>query len=87
MPTRLLDVVEWRDWEDEECVAFEKTWAPGTMERRAYALALYTGQRKTDVVGMVRAHRKDGFIRVIQSKTGKALWIPEHPELTAERRR
>jgi len=61
--------------------------APGTMERRAYALALYTGQRKTDVVGMVRAHRKDGFIRVIQSKTGKALWIPEHPELTAERRR
>ncbi|MFZ0853819.1 MAG: tyrosine-type recombinase/integrase, partial [Hyphomicrobiaceae bacterium] len=47
-------------------------------------LALYTGQRKSDLVAMARAHRKAGSIRVVQSKTGEELWIPEHKELTAE---
>ena len=42
----LLKVGEWRSWTDEECAQFVARWAPGTMERRAYALALYTGQRK-----------------------------------------
>ena len=82
-----LNVGEWRAWTDEECKQFEARWAPGTMERRAYALAIYTGQRKSDLVGMARAHRKSGTIRVVQSKTGAELWIPEHKELTAELRR
>jgi integrase len=80
----LLKVGEWRAWTDEECAAFEARWAPGTMERRAYALAVYTGQRLTDLVTMARAHRKGGAIRVVQSKTGAELWIAEHKELTAE---
>jgi integrase len=80
----LLKVGEWRAWTDEECEQFEARWAPGTMERRAYALAIYTGQRLTDLVGMARAHRKNGSIRVVQSKTGEELWIAEHKELTAE---
>jgi integrase len=54
------------------------------MERRAYALAIYTGQRKSDLVSMARAHRKAGTIRVVQGKTGEEVWIPEHRELTAE---
>jgi integrase len=54
------------------------------MERRAYALALFTGQRKGDLVLMTRAHRKDGFIRVVQGKTDEELWIPEHRDLTAQ---
>src|SRR5262249_4740958 len=53
-------------WTDEECTPFEKRWQAGTMERRAYALALYTGQRKSDLVSMARAHRKAGTIRVVQ---------------------
>ena len=53
------------------------------MERRAYALAVYTGQRKSDLVA-ARSHRKNGTIRVVQSKTGEELWIPEHHELAAE---
>jgi site-specific recombinase XerD len=81
---RLLKVGEWRAWSDEECAAFEARWAPGTMERRAYALAVYTGQRKGDLVLMARAHRKSGVIRVVQSKTGKEMWVPEHRELAAE---
>ncbi len=80
----LLKVGEWRAWTDEECKTFEARWAPGTMERRAYALAVYTGQRLTDLVTMARAHRKNGSIRVVQSKTGEELWIAEHRELTAE---
>lgn len=79
-----LKIGEWRSWTDEECAAFEKRWAQGTMQRRAYALALYTGQRLSDLVAMTRTDRKDGFIRVVQSKTGEELWIYEHCELKAE---
>ena len=39
------------------------------MQRRAYALAIYTGQRKSDLVALTRAHRKDGLMRVKQGKT------------------
>ena len=33
---------------------------------------------------MTRGHRKNGYIRVVQQKTGEVLEIFEHPELTAE---
>ena len=81
---KLFKVGEWRALTDDECAAFEGRWPPGTMERRAYALALFTGQRKGDLVLMTRAHRKDGFIRVVQGKTDEELWIPEHRDLTAQ---
>jgi integrase len=54
------------------------------MQRRAYAIALYTGQRRADQVAMTRAHRKDSVIQVSQGKAGETLWILEHRELTAE---
>ncbi|MET0568319.1 MAG: tyrosine-type recombinase/integrase [Hyphomicrobiaceae bacterium] len=79
-----LKVGEWRDWTDEECTVFEQRWPAGTMQHRAYALAVYTGQRKGDVVAMTRAHRKDGLIRVKQGKTGEEVWIPEHRALKDE---
>jgi integrase len=79
-----LPVGEWRAWTDKECEQFEKRWAPGTMQRRAYAVALYTGQRKQDQITRARKHREDGGIYVVQSKTGEELWTPEHRELTAE---
>jgi hypothetical protein len=75
---------EYRSWTDEECAKFEARWAPGTMQRRAYAIALYTGQRKADQVAMTRAHCSDGAIQVVQQKTGESLRIPEHKELAAE---
>ena len=81
---KLLKVGEWRAWTDEECLTYEARWPQGTMQRRAYALASYTGQRKGDVALMIRAHRKDGMIRIVQGKTGEEVWIPEHRELTAE---
>jgi enterobacteria phage integrase len=81
---KLLRVGEWRAWSAEECAAYEKRWDPGTMQRRAYALARYTGQRKSDLVLMTRAHRKSGTIRVVQGKGGEELWIPEHRALKEE---
>jgi integrase len=81
---KLLKVGAWRAWTDEEFTTFEGHWPPGTIERRAYALALYTGQRKGDLVLMTRAQRKDGFIRVAQGKTYEELWISEHREPSSE---
>jgi integrase len=75
---------EHRAWTDEECLAFEARWAPGTMQRRAYMLAKFTGQRCGDLANMTRAHRKDGAIRVTQQKTGAEVLIPEHRDLAAE---
>lgn len=49
----------------------------------AFLLALYTGQRKGDVLKM-RWHDIDyveNFIRVVQQKTDKPLQIPIHPTL------
>jgi integrase len=81
---KLFKLGEYRAWSDEECVAFERRWQPGTMQRRAYALAKYTGQRCGDLARMTRAHCKDVSIRVVQQKTGTELWIRQHQDLTAE---
>jgi integrase len=75
---------EHRAWTDAELAAYEARWAPGTMPRRAYALARYTGQRCGDVAAMTRAHRQAGRIRVVQQKTGTELWLAEHKALAAE---
>lgn len=74
----------YRSWTDDECTAFEKRWASGTMQRRAYALALYTGQRRADLVAMTKAHRSRGTVQVKQEKTDADLWIAEHSALTVE---
>lgn len=79
-----LEGGEYRSWTDAELAQFEARWRPGTMQRRAFAIALYTGQRKSDQVAMTRSHRSGGVIQVQQQKTDESLWIPEHPELTAE---
>jgi hypothetical protein len=82
---KLFTLGEHRAWTDEECAAFEARWRSGTMQRRAYMLAKYTGQRCSDLARMTRAHRKGGEIRVEQQqKTGTPLWIFEHRDLAAE---
>lgn len=47
----------------------------------AAALALYTGQRLTDVLAMRWSDIEGRLISVVQSKTGKKLWVPIHKEL------
>jgi len=70
-------------WTDAELSAFEARWPLGTRERLAYALLLHTAQRCGDVAKMRRADVSGRTIAVVQEKTGTALSIPIHPELTA----
>lgn len=73
-----------RPWTPDDIAAFEKRWAPGTRERLAFVLLLYTGQRRGDVVKMGRQHLQAGKLRVKQRKTGTELLLTIHPALKAE---
>jgi integrase len=52
--------------------------------RRAVLLALYTGQRRGDLVRLTWAAYDEQAIRLRQQKTGEALVIPVHPALKRE---
>lgn len=71
-------------WSEAEIETFEAKWAEGTRERLALYLLLYTGVRRSDVVGMGQQHVKNGRIAVTQDKTDVPIWIPVHPRLKAE---
>ncbi len=72
----------WQPWPEAALERFhEEARGPA---RVAFMLALYTGQRKADVLAMRWSDIKDGCIRVKQSKTGAELFIPIHPTLAAE---
>ena len=49
----------------------------------AAAIALYSGQRQADVLGMLWSDIQEGLLSVTQNKTGKKLWIPMHVNLRA----
>jgi integrase len=71
-------------WDEDEIARFESAHAIGSRERLAFALGLYTAQRRGDVIRMGRQHIKgDVLLRVTQRKTGAVLAIPIHPELAA----
>jgi enterobacteria phage integrase len=74
---------EIRSWTDAEIATFEKRWPIGTKQRLAFALMLYTGQRRSDVHRMTWSDVSDTAIRVVQQKTGRKLAIPLHGELLA----
>jgi integrase len=66
-------------WSLEEVDRFLAT-AP-THLVTAVTLALYTGQRRSDLVKIRWADYNGRTIYVKQKKTGKELWIPVHPRL------
>jgi integrase len=68
-------------WSEAEAVQFEATHPVGTTARLAYSLALYTGQRVSDLVRMGWQHVRGDRIAVRQQKTDKPLMIKMHPEL------
>jgi len=72
-------------WTDEELAQFEAFWPLGTRERTAFAMAVYTGQRREDLATRTRRHynAEAGTMWVVQEKTGAELEIPVHPALTA----
>ena len=74
-----------RTWTDDEIAAFEAFYPIGTEARLAFALLLYTGQRRSDVVRMGRQHVKDGILTITQKKGGDLVEvsIPILPQLQA----
>jgi integrase len=70
-------------WSEDNIAAFEATHPIGSKPRLAFALLLYTAQRRGDVVRLGRQHVRDGVLTVRQQKTGAALAIPVHRDLAA----
>ena len=68
-------------WSEGEIAQFEKWYEIGSRTRLAFALLLYTAQRRSDAVRMGWQHVTGDSIAVRQDKTGTALMIPIHPEL------
>lgn len=73
----------WRAWD-----AIELEWFSALVQRRsirlAFMLALFTGQRQSDVLAMRWGEIQDNVIMVVQEKTKAKVWIPLHPDLAAE---
>ena len=87
-PTRDVKAIRvktegFHSWTDSEIEQFERCHPIGTRARLAFALLLYTGQRRGDVIRMGAQHVRNGAIHVKQEKTGAELVIPVHPELEA----
>lgn len=78
---KMMKLGSFRAWDATELSLFERKWPLGTLERTGFALALYTGQRRGDLVRLSYASIAGGILRLTQSKTGKSLSIPIHPEL------
>ncbi len=72
-------------WTHDEIRKFEETHAEGTMARLALALALYTAQRRSDLVRLGRQHIQNGWLVFTQHKNRNKkpirMEIPVTPEL------
>jgi integrase len=84
---RKVKTTGFKTWEEAEIERFEGTYPIGTKERLAFALLLYTGQRRSDVVRIGAQHIHDGLLVLDQRKTEGGeeahLEIPVHPKLQA----
>lgn len=82
-PARVKDRGGFRTWTDGEVAAFEARHPLGSKARLAFALLIFTGQRRGDIVRLGRQHVRDGVLSLRQSKTGAQVTIPVLPELEA----
>lgn len=74
-------------WTEEEIKQFENRWPIGSPERTAFALQLYTGQRRADVCRMKWSDIRGDLIHVVQQKTEAELLLPIHATLRAALRK
>jgi integrase len=75
----------YKTWSEDQIARFENTHPVGTKARLAFALLLYTGQRRSDVVRMGLQHVHNDVLTIDQGKTEGGeeahLEIPVHPRL------
>ncbi|MDI7921095.1 tyrosine-type recombinase/integrase [Ferirhizobium litorale] len=73
----------WRAWTDQERAMFEDRWPLGSTPRTAYGLALWLGNRRSDIARL-RWEWFDfltGTVTIQQKKGGKTLVLPMTPML------
>lgn len=70
-------------WSEDEIAQFENHHPVGSRARLAFALLLYSGQRRGDVIRVGAQHIRDGILSVKQEKTGFDLAIPVHATLAS----
>lgn len=70
-----------RSWTEAEIARFEDRWPIGSKQRLAFALFLYTGQRRSDVHRMTWRDVTERGIAIKQQKTGAELLVPVHSQL------
>jgi integrase len=80
-PARCKNSGGFRVWTEIDIAAFEAKHPIGNQARLALALALYTGQRRGDIITLGRQHIANGILSFRQSKTGAQVDIPVLPEL------
>ena len=68
-----IKTIGFHSWTEEEIAQFEVHPNPGTRERLALALLLYTGQRRSDVVRMGPQHVRDGDFALFRRRPGGAF--------------
>ncbi len=68
-------------WTEAQIAQYEARHPIGTPARRLFTLALFTGQRRGDLVEMGQHNIKDGKLVIRQHKTRAVVTIPIHPEL------
>jgi integrase len=77
----------YKTWSEDHISRFETTHPIGSKARLAFALLLYTGQRRSDIVKLGRQHIHDETLIIDQGKTEGGeeahLEIPVHPKLRA----
>jgi integrase len=75
----------YKTWSEDHIARFEVHYPIGTKARLAFALLLYSGQRRSDVVKIGRQHIYNDVLTIDQGKTKGGeeahLEIPVHPKL------
>jgi integrase len=71
--------IGFKTWTEDDIAQFEAYWPIGSRERLAFALLLFTGQRRGDVVRMGCQHVRNGLVTVRQGKTGATVTLPYSP--------
>jgi len=92
LPNATYAYAEWKALQPSalaECRKIYSGWripsctSTGHSFATAFALMLYTGQRRSDVHRMSWSDVTEASIRVVQQKTGRKLAIPLHREMLA----
>lgn len=71
----------WRAWTDDERKKFETRWPIGTTPRLVYTLALWLGNRRSDVAALPVTAIRDDMIALTQIKTKREMKLSISPML------